>query len=300
MKITNKYGLPQTIINAMERDDYSMGEARMSVTGLLKPPRIGLLYKKHHQEIEKDVSDMIWSLFGRAVHKVLELGGDEEHIPEERLFTEIRGWVISGGVDLQKLGGNRVRIVDYKVTSAYAVMSEKAEWDEQLNSYAYLIREARGLAVDGLSICALIRDWNRHKARDNPDYPQAPTQMLDIPLWSHEEARKFLTERVRIHQAAITSSDMGDEPPLCTDDERWMRMASYAVHRGDNKRASRVFDNREDAQAYADTRESLGAGREPPFRVVERKGEPIRCTGDYCHVSGWCSQYAKWKEEQNG
>lgn len=286
MKLTNKYNLPKTITNALERDDYSKGPARMSVTGLLKPPRIGLLYRRHHQLIEKDASDQIWSLFGRAVHSILEKGGDEEHIPEERLFIEVRGWIISGQLDLQKLGDNRVKIVDYKTTTAYSVRSEKAEWVEQLNTYAHLLRVARGHEIDSLAICALIRDWNRHQASQG-DYPPAPIQMIDIPLWSPQQAQSFVEGRVRIHQEALAGEEMGDEPPECSDAERWMRKPQYRVMKGDNKRASKVFGSPEEANDYASKDASL--------RVEVRKGEPIRCTGDYCNVSAWCKQYQEWK-----
>lgn len=289
MKLTNKHGLPQTIINALERDDYSMGAARMSVTGLLKPPRIGILNKRHYHQIEKDVADQVWSLFGRAVHSILEKGGDEEHIPEERLFIEVRGWVISGQLDLQKLGDNKVRIVDYKTTTAYAVRAEKKDWVEQLNTYAHLLRVVRGYEVEALAICAFIRDWNRHQAvSPQEDYPPAPMQMIDIPLWPPQAAEEFVSERVRIHQEAQAIEDMGGEPIECTDEERWMRKPQYRVMRNQNKRASKVFGSPEEAHAY------IRQGGEGLW-LDTRKGEPVRCTGDYCNVSAWCRQFQEWR-----
>ena len=35
------------------------------------------------------------------------------------------------------------------------------------------------------------------------------------------------------------------------------------------------------------------------YEMVERKGEPIRCTGNYCKVSEWCDQYQESKDESN-
>lgn len=298
VKLTNKFGLPRTIVNAMERDTYTMGAARMSVTGLLKPPRIGMLYKQHHDKIERDVTDGIWALFGQALHAILERGGDEEHIPEERLFAEVRGWIISGQIDLQKFVRPFVKIIDYKSTSAYAVMNEKREWVEQLNVYRWLVETATPHRVSGLGICAFVRDWSRHRAAENTEYPQAPTIMIDIPLWSFAEAAAFVEERVRIHQAAITSSDMGDELPECTDEERWMRPDKWAVKKTGNKRAIKVHDTHEEAQQHlANLLKKTANEDKPAFIIEHRKSEPIRCTGDYCHVSAWCSQYARWKKE---
>lgn len=291
MKLTNRFGLPQTLINAVERDDYTMGEARMSVTGLLKPPRIGILFKKHANEIEKDVTDHIWSIFGRAVHKILEHGGDEQHIPEERLFAEVRGWIISGQLDLQMLGPKKIKITDYKTTSSYAVMHSKPEWEQQLNVYKWLAKEANGYETEALSVCAFIRNWDRHQAKQNPDYPQAPTIMIPINMWDHKIATTFVEGRVRIHQEALASTDMGDEPPLCTDEERWMRTPTYAVWKHGNKRASKTFDSAPLATEYA-------AERGKEFYVETRPANPVRCEGDYCNVSQWCRQYREWQDAQ--
>lgn len=299
MKITNRHGLPKTIVNAMERDDYSMGDARMSVTGLLKPPRIGILFARHHEQIEKDVADNIWSLFGRAVHKILEHGADEHHIPEERLFTEVRGWRISGQIDVQitrsvgSLAGDRIthcKATDYKTTTAYAVRQEKREWVEQLNTYAHLLRCNR-IEVEGLSVCAFIRDWSKHKV-GTPDYPEAPTVMVPIPLWDARVAEDFVTERVRIHQEALAQISMGAEPPECEDHERWMRPTTYRVMKKGNKRASKVYLSPQEADAYV---QQQGSG----YWVDVRKGEPVRCTGDYCNVSPFCRQFQRWKEQNS-
>lgn len=294
MQITNKFNLPKTLVNSMERDDYSMGEARMSVTGLLKPPRIGLLFKKHSRDVVSDVSDNIWSLFGRAIHKILESGGDEEHLPEERLFITVRGWIISGALDVQKLGDSAVKIVDYKSTSAWAVMNGKGDWVTQLNTYAHLIRVAKDMEVRELAVCAFVRDWSRHEAAANPEYPQSPATMIDIPLWSVAEASSFIEERVRVHQAAQAAWDMGMDPPECTDEERWMRKSSYAVKKTGNKRPTKTFPTMPAAVEYRDA--MIGKGGD--YSVETRKGEPIRCTGDYCHVSQWCKQYAQWQKDK--
>lgn len=291
MKITNHHGLPKTFQNAIERDDYTMGDARISVTGLLKPPRIGLLFQKYSNLIEKDVVDYIWQLQGRAMHKILEQGGDEHHLPEERLYTEIRGWRISGAADLQIKQPGVAKITDYKNTSSYAVMHGKDEWEQQLNCYRYLVEVNKFYSVDELAVCAIVRDWTRHQARLNPLYPVHPCVMIPVRVWSMDEAHAFLEERVKVHQQAIADRDLGDEPPLCSDEERWMRKPRYAVVKAGSKRASRVFDEAHEAADYVAVRGGGG------FTVETRDAEPIRCTGDYCNVSRWCKQYQQWKAE---
>ena len=69
--ITNKDGLPQIIVDALKHDTYKVG-GDISVTGLIDAPQIRVLKKKHHFELETDVTEMVFALFGTAVHHILE------------------------------------------------------------------------------------------------------------------------------------------------------------------------------------------------------------------------------------
>lgn len=295
LKLTNNFKLPQTLMNAIERDPYSMGDARMSITGLLRPPRITLLTKRHSSDIESDVTDHIWSLFGRAIHTILESGGDEEHLTEERLYAEVRGWRISGAMDLQRLQNNTVAITDYKSCSVYAVLNEKPAWEEQLNSYRWLLETAKpDYKVSRLAICAFMRDWSRREAARKPDdYPQAPAVVIAVPMWPMESATKFIHERVKAHQQAIADMELGNELPHCTDEERWMRPDKWAIRQIGGQRATKVFDTEAAAKEFFSNSFAVRA-RE----IVHRPGEPIRCTGNYCGVAPWCKQYAQWTKER--
>ena len=74
MKLTNKFNLPQTFMNVLERPTYSKGKAHLSATELLMPPQIAQLRKTHWEDLEEDVADRIWAIFGTAIHSILELG----------------------------------------------------------------------------------------------------------------------------------------------------------------------------------------------------------------------------------
>ena len=91
MKITNKRNIPQTFVNVLKRPTYSKGKAHLSVTQLLNSPQIVSLMKKHEDHLEQDASDMVWSIFGSAVHNILEHGKDANHLIEERLHIEHDG-----------------------------------------------------------------------------------------------------------------------------------------------------------------------------------------------------------------
>jgi hypothetical protein len=287
LKITNKHNVPETLLSLATRDYYSKGRADYSVTEVISPPRIQRLRRKHHETMEQDVSEMLWALLGSALHVVAERGQHPGYITEERLFVEVDGVTLSGAIDIQQNTDQGTHIIDYKFTSVWAVRNEKPEWEAQLNCYAYLIRQAKGETVSATSICAMLRDWSRREAAVKADYPQSPIVMVSVPLWAPERAEEYVRERVRLHRDARVSADWGDELPLCSDEDRWQRPTMYAVKREGRKTALRVFSDEADAKALA---EQEGA------YVEVRPGEPVRCTGNFCGVNSWCSQYEEYQK----
>ncbi len=289
MKITNKHNVPETLVALASRDYYSKGKSDYSVTEIISPPRIQRLRRLHHEEMEQDVSDMLWQLLGSALHVVAERGVAEGHITEERLITEVDGVRLSGAIDIQKVESDGVIITDYKFTSAWALRQDKPEWEAQQNIYAWLVETVKGQKVKGIQICALVRDWSRREASVKPSYPQAPIQVLELPLWDSSYTEQYIKERIEAHRMSKVQADWGDELPPCSDDERWVRETKYAVMREGRKTAIRVFDTQHEADELAIKEKGY---------VEVRKGEAIRCTGNFCGVAQWCSQYQRSQENQ--
>ena len=102
MKLTNRNNLPEVFVNLLTRSTYSKGKAHLSATELLNSPQIVQLRRKHWDDIEEDVSDKIFALFGTAMHTILEHGKTDDSIVEERLHINVDGWNISGAIDLQE------------------------------------------------------------------------------------------------------------------------------------------------------------------------------------------------------
>lgn len=289
MKITNKHNVPETLVALASRDYYSKGKSDYSVTEIISPPRIQRLRRLHHEEMEQDVSDMLWQLLGSALHVVAERGVAEGHITEERLIAEVDGVKLSGAIDIQKVESDGVTITDYKFTSAWALRQDKPEWEAQQNIYAWLVETVKGQKVKGIQICALVRDWSRREASVKPSYPQAPIQVLELPLWDSSYTEQYIKERIEAHRMSKVQADWGDELPPCSDDERWVRETKYAVMREGRKTAIRVFDTQHEADELAIKEKGY---------VEVRKGEAIRCTGNFCGVAQWCSQYQRSQENQ--
>ncbi len=296
MKFTNKYGLPATILNVIHRPTYSKGKAHISATEIINSPRIVQLKKKHWDDIEQDASEMVWSLFGSAVHNILEHGKDDHHIVEERLHLEFEGWNISGAIDLQEVEPNgTITISDYKVTGAWAVMNEKDDWHRQLNIYGWMVEKVKKVPVGKLQIIAIIRDWSARDAATKEGYPQSPVATIDIPLWSFEDRERFITERIYDHGTALFEMETDGEMPDCTPEEMWEKKTSYALKKDGNVRAKSVHETLEDAEkALAKSEET--AKKNEKFVIEVRQGERTRCKS-YCQVSQFCTQYQNYLKE---
>ena len=289
MKLTNKYNIPQTFVNVLQRPTYSKGKANLSVTQLINSPKIVALTSLFADELEQDVSEMVWSIFGSAVHGVLEHGKDANHKIEERLHTEIDGWNISGAIDLQIVGENGIGIRDYKTTSAWAVMNEKVEWEQQLNIYAWLVEKVKKTPVTDVGIVAIIRDWNRRDAGTREGYPEAPIKELPVKLWSFEEREQFVSERISKHSECEFAIEADQPLPRCTPEEMWEKNTTWAVKKTGGVRAKSVHHTQEEA---ADALEKAGKG----YEIEVRLGERTRCA-NFCQVSHRCIQ---WRDYQDG
>jgi hypothetical protein len=271
MKITNNFGMPQPFVDFAINDKYSKGKADISVTSLIDSPKIRLMKDKYDDQIEVDAVDMVWALFGTAVHSVLEKSKQSDDIiTEERLYKEVDGWVLSGAIDRQEFisnddGSRTVNIIDYKVTSVWSVIYGKPEWENQLNCYAYLASKTN---VGSLKVCAILRDWNRRDAEKKEDYPKAPIVFVDIPLWDKSKTEEYIKNRIRIHQEAQISFDLKGQ-----------------------KRAIRVLDSEEEANNYIDWHNETDQAytKKTDLEIEFRSGEYTRC-GNYCSVADFCKQ----------
>ena len=281
MKVTNKHNLPQPIVRAVElsiRKPPKPGERIITVTGLIKPPRIVMLERLHWDELEIDVMDSIWSLTGTALHKFLDDQDETAPVQEERFRTTRDGWVISGQIDRLSEAGV---LQDYKTTSVWSAIYGKPEWEDQLNLYAWLLRVHK-YEVVGAEIIAFLRDWNRNGALKH-DYPQNPCVTIPVILWPEVVVEHFVAIRLGRLDAAMVSL------PDCTAEERWAKPDTWAVVKAGNKRADRVLNSEREAMDFV-------FGKPGKYEIQHRRGDSTRCRS-YCSVSSVCSQWAKLKKE---
>jgi hypothetical protein len=290
MKLTNKLGLPASIVAAVLNDPYTNGGASISVTKLLSPAYQYQLLTKHAAELEEDVADRIWSLMGQVGHGILERMPIDAatSVAEQRIFMpatyiglDMPDFTISGAFDLLEAGC----INDFKFTTVWS-RDGKIEWEQQLNmlrllcQYHYEQTGDRRFIADRLRIIAIYRDWQKAKAKVTKDYPQTQVESLEIPVWPLEVTREYMRKRVLLH----TSS----EPPVCTDDERWMRPPVFALMKAGRKSAVKLYDNKAEADAAA---AAAGKGH----TVIARPVEYPRCES-YCTAAKFCPH---WQAQLN-
>jgi len=282
MKITNNSSLPLPLVNAVSRHDHEARPNTISVTSLILPPQVRALSIRHDAELSEDAADRLWALLGTLLHHALEkhAQGIKNLTTEEELSVDVLGWKIIGHYDLSEMLLDGELLTDYKLTSVWSVKDgAKIEWEQQLNVYAHLIRHA-GRQVSRLQIVAIGRDWSKNKAKFDSSYPQQQVKVLSVPLWTSEQAQKFIEKRVRLHQLA----EIGEWPD-CTPDERWAKPTQFALMKKNQKKAVKLFDDLETAENRLATT--------PPHShyIVERPGESTRCLA-YCSVANHCPQFA--------
>jgi hypothetical protein len=282
---TNKYNLPEAIVNAIINDDYDSGGADITATSLLKPVRARAIELMHADELTRDVSQNLYSLLGQAIHHILEKAETKARV-EERYFIQVNGWKV--GAKFDRLLVTEQLLADYKCTAVRSIKDGgKEEWEQQLNILAYVLGQ-NGFKVSKLEINAILRDHMGGKALSDKDYPPIPFVNLDLPLWSEEKQLAFITKKVIEHQNASLIKNQ-DKLPLCTDRERWSDGPQFAVIKGVQKKAYRVFDLLADAQRCV-------SSAPPGYRTIERPSKSRRC-GAWCDANKFCDQYKKELDE---
>lgn len=283
MRLTNNAGLPAPLVEAIANDSYTRGDADISVTSLISPPRQVALLRAHGDELEEDASDRVFSLLGQAIHTIMERASNTG-LAEERLYADVGGWRISGQID--RLDGTTIG--DFKTASvnelAYGV---KAERELQLNCYAHLAR-LNGYTVERVEAIFILRDWSKVRAAKDPSYPQKQVAIVELPLWSHEKAQAYIEQRVFVHQLARSiyerEQPQQDGLPDCSAEERWAKPDVYAVMKTGRKSAVKLCDWEAEAQAYVN---EWGADK---HYIQHRPGESLRCTF-YCGAAAVCEQF---------
>ena len=277
---------------AISDDSYVREDNILSVTELISSPRCVQLARRHDDEIEVDVIDMVRMFSGNCFHKAMEQSNLAYPLAlvESRMYVTINGQKISGTADLFK----DCILADYKETSVWKYTNgDFTDWEAQLNCYAYLLN-AHEHSVSKAVIRVKFYDWKKNdKLRYGSSYPAIPILEIPIPLWCSYKQEKCLEERIRVHTSNMDLDDAHLD--YCTSKEMWEKPTVYAVYKGDNKKATKLFEDKNKAAEHV---RMLNAKRgKVIYNTKVRPGKRTKCI-DYCNVSRFCNQYKDYMDKE--
>lgn len=295
MKITNKNNLPTPFVGMASRD-YQIAPNEYKVTSLLKGIKETLLERRHSEEIERDVSDMIWLLFGTAVHGILEQQQESStQLKENRIKIDFDGYVLSGQFDLYDDATHTV--TDYKTASVWKIIfGNFEEWRRQTLIYCYMLRKI-GFKADKAEIVALLKDHSKRDAKIKADYPQLPVQVVKFYFTDADfkECEEWLHRKFREISNAEALED--NAIPACAPEDRYNTGDKYAVMKKGNKKALRVVNTESEAQSYIEWYKQ-NKDNASTLEIVKRAGEDKKCV-DYCSCCEFCDYYkGKYGKEE--
>lgn len=242
--ITNRYNLPQQIVKLVEDDDYQYTPHRYSVTEVLNSTKEIILRRRHKDKLIIDVADRVNMIFGTAFHSIMEEDRDSDEIRVS--YTYPNGVTISGRID--KYIDYTVR--DYKTSSVYKIKSGNFDdWEQQGLLYA-LVLTKQGKFVDRVEIIAFIKDYSVLRKDFDNEYPESAIYTHEVKVTSDRlvDTERWLISKLNEIEANLNTPD--NLLPTPTDAELWKDPTTYAVFKYGSKRATKIYDNRADAEAH--------------------------------------------------
>lgn len=307
-KYTNKKNLSPLMQGMIEEsmNRYDPGDSDYSTTTLIDSPRVVNLKRKHKDEIEEDVSDLIAAFLGNAVHDYLEQLAPEGSIVEKRLFANVNGIKISGQVDIinppwkfwkkliSKLGIKDIdhsgQVGDYKTVKVGRLNFEDTfkKWEQQLNINAWLAKKNGYEIGDTAFIEYFLMDWHDIKAETSKNYPQAQQGRWEVKLWPEEKQLEFIKSRIILHELAK------DTLPFCSYKDQWKKDDVFKLKKKGRKSSLKNEVDFRKLMEWGQSKGHVDATGHPldPYYFETVEGEYTRCA-KYCSVAPFCEQWKK-------
>jgi len=294
MRYTNKHNLPEYVKLWLESDDYDYKEGIVSATTLIAPARQYALYQWHKDKLEIDISELIASRYGTAIHSAFEVVDMPNIIKEQRLFHELevngKKFNISGKFDmLADTDKDKQKLVDIKSTSVWSyIFSSKVEdYVKQLSIYKYLGNKNGYNIGCHAEICMVFTDWSKKKAKQDINYPSLRVAIKPIVLWKDEDTEAFIRARLELLDAAV---EKRIELPECSQKELWQKEDKWEVAYPSSIKPITVCNSEAEARSYMTLKLLNGKAL-----IRQKKGMVKRC--GYCLARNFCDQYKRLLQE---
>ena len=286
MNYTNELNLPQPFVEAV-KSNHVYKPNRYSVTEVLGGTCEAILKRRHDSDITDDVSQRVWSLFGTAVHKVLqEAEATDTQLQENWLSVPIKGtkYELSGIFDLYD--DETKTVTDWKTCATWKVIfGDFEDWRKQTLMYCWMLRQLDIDARRG-EIVAIMRDHNMRKAKTEKDYPKHPVYRIGWDFTDDDFAD--IEGEIKHWFARVANQETVESDRLlpCSPEQRWHKPDKWAVKKKGRKTAVRVYESEKDARVRA-MEENKKADSNDLYYVEFREGEDTKCDS-YCPVSDFC------------
>jgi len=277
MKIINRLNLPAGFVKACSPEKHN-AQGCLSATTLIMGIKQILLTERHWEELEDDVSDRLWAIWGQAVHSLMESEGEND-FTEQKMAYKVNDVTVTGTIDNYDM--KHGIIFDYKTASVNKIkFNDFKDWYLQGMIYAWLLRKNK-FPVNKCRFIALLKDFSRTEAIRDYQYPKEPVYVYEFPvtLQALFKIEIFINNKVSEYHRCITLDD--NAIPPCSPDERWEKPSKFAVMKNGNKRAVKLFDKREEA-------EILATEKGENHFIEFRQGESIKCQS-FCLCSSFCN-----------
>lgn len=285
MIVNNSMELPQAFINALNLEKHNE-KGCYSATTLLKGACETILADRHFDEIEIDVADCVWQIWGTAVHLIFEKQKDNS-FKEEFFAVDVSNSKVTGRVDSYDMENET--IVDWKTASVWKVQfKDFSDWKKQGLIYAWLLKK-NGLNVKKCKFIALLKDHSKSKARFDASYPQSPVFVFEFDVTEKDLQLigEFIEAKIKALEIAETLQDENLEP--CSSEERWATEDKWKAKKEGRKTALKVCDTEEEAKEYI---KDIAGGYVEYVEGCSKKCE------DYCVCKDYCPYRKKMDEKR--
>lgn len=308
---TNNSNIALPLAVFLATDDYDYEDNIISATTLLKPIRqIVLTQRLNKDEVAVDISNLVSSRMGTAIHTAIEkawlnpskaladLGyppklierikvnpdtvnkGDIPVYMEKRSYKQVGKYKVSGKFDFVAEG----KVQDFKSTSVFTYLNQSNADKYALQGSIYRWLNPDIITQDTMTIHYVFTDWNKMESARNKDYPANRVLSQQYSLLSVEATDRYVKSVISNIDKYIDVPEA--ELPYCTDEDLWRKPTVWKYYKNPNKleRSTKNFESQSDALIQLVKDGSVGV-------VKEVKGQVVACR--YCSAFSLCTQKDK-------
>lgn len=308
---TNNSNIALPLAVFLATDDYDYEDNIISATTLLKPIRqIVLTQRLNKDEVAVDISNLVSSRMGTAIHTAIEkawlnpskaladLGyppklierikvnpdtvnkGDIPVYMEKRSYKQVGKYKVSGKFDFVAEG----KVQDFKSTSVFTYLNQSNADKYALQGSIYRWLNPDIITQDTMTIHYVFTDWNKMESARNKDYPANRVLSQQYNLLSVEATDRYVKSVISNIDKYIDVPEA--ELPYCTDEDLWRKPTVWKYYKNPNKleRSTKNFESQSGALIQLVKDGSVGV-------VKEVKGQVVACR--YCSAFSLCTQKDK-------